>query len=253
MRECMRTIAIVCIPGLLLASCANDGFVGPEEKVTAGEVTAGEVHNLIVGAYLERCPRRGEMTREARVDAYVETARAVCEERRFDYEPDRERMRGFLAMAERWRAEGVWDIYDPASTSPDEVIDRFVEAGVIPAGYGPYLHRLFEGLRSQGIEPRGPLTCEAAPCDEMEEIRIFLRKSCELWYDREGPVPIEFADDIERADWWKKAAKYVCVGACDGLAGMAAYFATAGNPFATGFFGGIASVAAYDAFDERGW
>ncbi|MCK4548827.1 MAG: hypothetical protein KAU49_01615 [Candidatus Krumholzibacteria bacterium] len=66
-------------------------------------------------------------------------------------------------------------------------------------------------------------------------------------------MTIEFIENPELAKWWQTVLKYLGVGACDGLAGWAAFYAFAGNVYLVGFFGGIASVAANDAFSERGW
>ena len=124
-------------------------------------------------------------------------------------------------MAEQWRQTGIWYI----------------------------------DLQDQSVEPLGPLTCAAAPCFEMEAARDLLQSSCHLSYDWDdtGTIPIEFYENPELLTWWKKMLKYLGVGASDGLAGWAAFFAFAGNPFAAGFFSDIASVAAYDTFSERGW
>lgn len=240
---------------LLLVSCSSDGLVKIEEKRIAEDVTAGEVHNEFIRAYLKRCPERKLLTREERVRAYVEIAKAICEEKSYDYKPVQAQMDEFLTTCEEWRRDGIWDIYNPATISPTDALDRFVAAGVIPAKNAPYLHRLLEELQKKSVDPRSLLTFTAAPCAEMESARDLLQSSCQLWYGQpDGAIPIEFTDDPDLvANWWKTVIKYVGVGACDGLAGWAAGCATAGNPFAIGFFGGIASIAAYEAFEERGW
>lgn len=254
-RTSISLIVLISFLSLLWSSCSSDGLVKPEEKRTAEDVTAGEVHNAFVSAFLERCPERELLTREERVRAYVETVKAICEEQSYDYEPDQAQMDEFLATCEKWRREGIWDIYNPSAISPTDALDRFVAAGVIPAENAPYLHRLLEGLQNKSIEPRGPLTFTTAPCAEMEVARDILQSSCQLWYGQpDGAIPIEFAGDPELyAKWWKTVLKYLGVGACDGLAAWAAFYASAGNPFFVGFCCGIASVAANDAFSERGW
>jgi hypothetical protein len=255
-RKSISLIVLLSFMCLLWASCSSDGMLTePGEKRSASDVTAGEVHNEFVRAYLKRCPERELLTRDERVREYVETAKAVCEEQNYDYAPTQVQMDEFLAVAGQWREAGIWDIFNPAGISPDVALDRFVAAGIIPAEHASYLHGLLDELQDQSIEPEGPLTCAAAPCAEMEVAREFLMSSCELWYewDGTGQIPPEIIENPALAKWWEKALKYLAAGACDGLAGWAAFYATAGNPFAVGFFGGIASIAACDAFNERGW
>jgi hypothetical protein len=252
-RKIVCLLVLVSFIGLLCASCTENSMLNPSKKKGADEITAGEVHNRFVTEYMEQASGRGSLSRAQRVRAYVEAAQSVCKEENYEYRPTEESMLEFLAACEGWRTAGIWDIYNPTKISPLDALDRFVQAGVIPGQDAPYLRRLLEGLQLESAEPRGPSFCPAAPNAEMETARNFLLSSCELWYDRCGTIPIEFSDPELARKWWKSALKYLGVGACDGLAGWAAFYAFGGNPFAVGFFGGIASVAAYDAFDERGW
>jgi hypothetical protein len=89
----------------------------------------------------------------------------------------------------------------------------------------------------------------------MEAARDLLISSCQLWRELDGTetMPPGIIENPKLAEWWKRVIKYIGAGVCDGLAGWAAFYVTAGNPFAIGFFGGIASIAALDAFGERGW
>lgn len=255
-RKSVSLIVLLSFVCLLWASCSSDRFlVEPNGKIAASEVTVGEVHNEFVLAYLKRCPDRKLFTRDERIRAYVETVKVVCKEQNYDYAPTQVQMDEFLATAEQWREAGIWDIFNPTDISPDIALDRFVAAGVIPVEHASYLHGLLEGLQDHSIEPRGMLTCAAAPCAEMEVARNLLQGSCQLWYewDGTGQMPIELIENPELAKWWQTVIKYLGVGACDGLAGWAVFFASAGNVFLVGFVGGIASVAANDAFSERGW
>lgn len=244
------TVVLLSLLGVLWTSC--EGIVEPSKKRTAEDVNVGEVHNIFAGEFLKRYPRRHSLSRKEKIQAYLETARAVCEDQSYDFEPTEGMLNEFLAKSGEWQKAGIWDIYNPTAISPNEALDRFVAAGIIPAEHAAYLHRLLEGLQRSSVEPGGPLLCAAAPCAEIEFAGILLQSSCDLWYDECGPVPIQITDP-GLAEWWKTALKYLGTGACDGLAGCAAWFAFGGNPFAVGFFGGVASVAAHDAFNERGW
>jgi hypothetical protein len=254
-RRIINLIMLLSMTGFLWTSCSDDGLIKPREKRTAKDVSAGEVHNEFVRAYLERCPERWLLTRGMRVQMYVETAITVCKERNYDYEPVQEQMDEFLATCEEWRRKGIWDICNPSTICPTDALDKFIAAGVIPKENTDYLHGMLEGLQRKCIDPRHSLTFAIPPSKEMEVARDLLQSSCRFWYSQpNGALPIEFSVDTKLyADWWKTALKYLGVGACDGLAGWAAFYAFGGNPFAVGFFGGIASVAAYDAFEERGW
>lgn len=250
----MRSMTIALGMVLALASCASDGVVSTEAVVPAGEVTVSEAHDCFVRAFLEGCPNREHLDREERVRRYVLAVREVCEERRFDYEPTIHEMNTFLSAADEWRRAGIWDIFDPAAHSPVDAVAGFVEAGVIPAEHEPQLRSLFEELRRATTDRGVSLAVPMGACAEVTAIAGLLDGSCSLWADLEndGPVPIPVEDEMT-AKWWKDVLKYLGIGACDGLAGAAAFYLTAGNPFATGFFGALASVAAQDAFEERGW
>ncbi|HUV37169.1 MAG TPA: hypothetical protein VMX58_09560 [Patescibacteria group bacterium] len=249
----------------LLIACDADRGVTPVRIDAGDEARVGEIHNAFVSAYLRARADYSGISREERIRLYVQTARQVCAENGYRFDPTERLMDEFLETCRTWREEGIWDIYDPAAVSPPEAIDRFVEAGVIPGEYAPQLKLILQRMQragSDGISTDSslPTFLSSAECtsDAIRAANDLVSYSCALWRERYGTVPIYIVDPDDPnavlADkWWKTVLKYMGVGACDGLAGWGAWFAFAGNPFAVGYFGGLASVAAWDAFEERGW
>jgi hypothetical protein len=265
MRYGTIAVALCALCTVLLVSCGSDRGVTPE-RIDAWDVASvGEIHNAFVSAYLDARTGGGRIDWEEKIGLYVRTARRVCEEQGYRFEPTEQLMDEFLDTCREWREAGIWDIFDPTAVSPPEAVDRFVEAGVIPAGHAPRLKLVLQRMQHVGIDgiaarPPLPTYLSSAECtsEAIAAANDLVTHSCALWYEHYGAIPIGDADsgspgDALTKNWWKTVLKYIGVGACDGLAGWAAWFAFVGNPFATAYFGGIASVAANDAFDERGW
>ncbi len=261
-----RIAALLCVfCTVLLVSCGADRGVTPA-RTNAGDVASvGEIHNAFVSAYLDARAGSAELGREEQIRLYVRSAQRVCVENGYSYEPTEQLMNEFLDTCRKWREAGIWDIFDPTAVSPPEAIDRFVEAGVIPAEYAPQLKLVLQRMQHAGIGgiATGPsfptfLSSEECTSETIAAANDLVTHSCALWHERYGTIPIGIVDPDSPdyayvKGWWKKALKYIGIGACDGLAGWAAGFAFAGNPFAIGYFGGMASVAANAAFEERGW
>lgn len=258
--------ALCALCTVLLVSCGADRGVTPVRN-DAGDAAAsvGEIHNAFVSAYLDACAGGARIDREEQIDRYVRAARKVCRRNGYRFEPTRQMTDEFLEMCRSWREAGIWDIDDPTAVSPPEAVDRFVSAGVIPAEDAPHLKLILRRMRCFGAgdvttDRALPPFLSSAECasEAITAANDLVTHSCALWHERYGSIPIGIVDpdDPDAAlagDWWKKVLKYMGVGACDGLAGWAAWYAFAGNPFAVGYFGGLASAAAQAAFEERGW
>lgn len=257
--------ALCVLCAALLVSCGADRGVMPERNDAGDEARAGEIHNAFVSAYLRARADHSRISREERIQLYLWTARKVCAENGYRFDPTERSMNEFLDTCRRWREAGIWDIDDPTAVSPPEAIDRFVEAGVIPADHAPQLKLILRRMQQaciDGIETDQSfpafLSSDECTSDAIWAANDLASHSCALWYEQYGTVPIGIVDpggpDTALTNkWWKTVLKYAGIGACDGLAGWAAWYAFAGNPFAVGCFGGFASVAARDAFEERGW
>ena len=235
-------------------SCSNDGIVEPLKK-TSKDITVGEMHNQFVKGFLFHCPQRHLLSKQEKIKAYIESAKVVCEEQNYDFEPTQEMMQKYLSMFEEWRQAGIWDVFDPFKYSPRIAIDRFAKAGIIPEKHAPFLHKLLDDLCQSGKElqsdgEREMVRLSLAPSGELDTARELLQSSCELWYSEYGPgPPLKIIDPDDY--FWKKVGYYAAIGCADGLAGWGAGILTGGNPFAVACAAGLCSTFAKDTLDDN--
>jgi hypothetical protein len=261
-RKSLHVILIAVFLNLLAASCSDRGVVDPSKKISQQDVTLGEVHNQFVKGFMKRYPNRCTLRRDEYIKAYFESVEEVSEENNYDFVPTEQSINACIAMFDKWRDAGIWDVYNPLKYSPYEAIDGFVEAGYIPEENAAYLRTLLDELiqpmnmpRKDGERPVFHLP--SAPSRNLEPARDLLQRSCELWYKEMGSLTPPTLDIID-PDWdlwvdiWKKIGYYVAIGIADGLAGWGAGTLTA-NPFIIGAAAGMGSTLMKDLLDGKLW
>jgi hypothetical protein len=263
-RKIASLFALSILIPALISSCTDNDVAAPRVRPgeqSAGPVSIGHLHNELARAYLARRPAAGDISTEEFLDLYVETSIEVCGNLGVDYTPSRLELDGFLAQCERWKQDGIIDIFDPTRISPYEAVDRMAESGIIPEGDRHHLKTIIERMELAGSEGKkiSPNRSSFMPpgVDAPERIKLaddVAVHSCALWQEVYGDTPVKVdLDDHLTAEWWKQVTKWIATGICDALAAWASSTAFGGNPGAVALFTTVASLAAYEAFVERGW
>ena len=273
-----RMSACVLAAGLVLlvigfSSCNN--AVSPPESNTAPSgnpgIGPGELHNQLVKAFLAQGRRLSGPRVEEDADylkLYVETSREVFRAQGIEFEPDIEILREHFTLNAGRRAAGLGDIFRPFASSPADNIDNLARAGKICLTDARLLKKIFAELQPRHSDaaldrncqtPRGFLTAaerESASATVLmaEDVLVhsLLLWSEVLGADGDDLAAFEPGEEDLVAAWWKTVTKLVGTAGADALAVTAAGAVTANAPVVV-FVGSLASLATYEAFDERGW
>jgi len=226
-----------------------------EQDVQA--ISAGELHNDLVTTYIEATHGNRGITERDRITLFVTVSQEIFARKGIEFVPTEETVHAFMEMWKRWMKTDTDDFTAFYKVSPMAIIDELEHAEAIHPGDAVHLKNLFAEMKrtgASGTDPRRSIY--GTPAGSTEPLKMAYdvsRQSMNLWFDLNGDEKTSIDPDEMMLDsWWKTVVKYVTLAGSDTIATVLGTYAFA-NPAAGVFCGALASVAVYDAFDERGW
>lgn len=267
-KRTVSCILLVSLMSMFFVSCREEQLMIPKETA---EMSAGELHNEFVKAFLKVRPERSTARIDEDqdyLDIFVESSREVCKTIGIDAELNRDVLDEFLQLNNTMREAGIWDAFNLTAYSPPEVINHLRDTGAISVKDAQHIQSMLKKIKDispydiKKDEPNdGVLLLTTTEIGEASpfvlEVKDVLENSIALWQevlDAAGEELVGFDpnDPDMVAAWWKQVAKW----AGSALGDTIVFVITTGltwTPPVIVFVTTFASLAAYEAFNERGW
>ena len=261
-------VLLVSFMMLLFVSCSDEQLIVTEDK---SEISDGQLHNELARAFLKVRPER----HAARLDedqnylnTFIESSREVYKEMGIDVELNRDVLNEFLELNNTMKEAGIWDAFNPLAYSPPEVIDYLRDTGLITNKDARQIHVMLNKVKefsfgdlNKDLSTGGLLLLSSDEIDDASpyvmDVKAVLENSITLWeevFDSSGDelVTYDLHDPDIVAAWWKTLSKIVASALGDAIVFSVTTSLTWSGPVIV-FFTTVASLAVYEAFDERGW